>query len=123
MDKVEQKVAPMDIQAWRQEKFLPWKAEMEKYNAARKTQMEKLHAGLEQLETIVALLLEGRTRQAMLAWNTLELHPKLSDLRLSDDGQTLRLIDTAGAVTLLRLDELILELQRMVDGADAGPGN
>ncbi|PZP39008.1 MAG: hypothetical protein DI585_05535 [Pseudomonas fluorescens] len=60
------------------------------------------------------MLIEGRTKQAVMAWNTLQLHPKLKDIRVSGDGEALTLVPTDGALTVLKLDEVIVELQAVL---------
>lgn len=112
MSDVEKK---MDVQAWKRDVFMPWKEAVAKYNDEKLQQANKLRAHAGQLETIVALLMEGKTKNAMLAWNTLELHPKLKDIKLGDDGDTLRLVDNSGEVTVLRLEDLIDDLQRLME--------
>lgn len=104
-----------EVQAWKRDVFEPWKARMEEYQAQKAQELDRLRANAAQLETIVGLLIDGRTRQAMLAWNALELHPKLRDLRISGDAETLTLVDDAGKVSVLKLDTLIAELAQMLD--------
>ena len=83
---------------------------------ARRQQAARLHQHLGQLQTIVALLLDGKTRQALLAWNTLQLHPALRDIKLGDGGETLTLVDMGGRTSVLRVDDLIADVQAMLDG-------
>ena len=106
----------MTVAEWKQQKFEPWKRQMDVYRAEREIQMGKLkeHAG--QLQTIVAMLAEGKTKQATLAWNTLQLHPKLKDVRVSPDGEILTLVAMDGAPQVLKLDQLIGELEAMFKG-------
>jgi hypothetical protein len=103
-----------DVKVWQETEFLPWKQAMAKYMDERSQQMAKFRENIGALQTIVALLIEGRTKQAMLAWNTLQLHPKLKDLRVSGDGESLTLVGTDGQLTLLKLDDVIAELQQLV---------
>jgi hypothetical protein len=103
-----------DVKVWQETEFLPWKQAMAKYMDERSQQMAKFRENIGALQTIVALLIEGRTKQAMLAWNTLQLHPKLKELRVSGDGESLTLVGTDGQLTLLKLDDVIAELQQLV---------
>jgi len=106
-------MAKMDLQTWREQEFLPWKAAMAKYRDEKAQQLAKFRQHAGELQTIVALLCEGRTRQALLAWNTLGLHPKLKDLRVSGDGESLTLVGVDGELTVLRLDDVIADLEAM----------
>jgi hypothetical protein len=103
-----------EAKAWREKEFLPWKDAMAKYLDERGQQMTKLKAHAGDLQTIVALLIEGRTRQALLAWNTLGLHPHLKDLRVS--GESLTLVGIDGTPTVLTLDDMIADLQGLLKG-------
>ena len=103
-----------DVVAWQEKEFLPWKAAMAKYRDERGQQMARLKDHASQLQGIVALLIEGRTKPALLAWNTLQLHPKLKDLRVSGDGESVTLVATDGALTLLKLDDVIGDLERLL---------
>lgn len=105
-----------DVQAWKREVFEPWKEKMAAYNQQKAEEMARLREHAGQLEAMVAMLLEGKTKSAMLAWNALGMHPKLRDLRLSDDGETLTLVDEAAQVTVLKLETLMAELQQMLEG-------
>lgn len=100
------------VKNWREKEFLPWKDAMAKYLDERGQQMAKLKAHAGELQTIVALLIEGRTRQALLAWNTLGLHPRLKDLRVN--GESLTLVGTDGSLTVLMLDDMIADLQALL---------
>lgn len=113
---VDVKDALAQAQAWKKDVLEPWKAQMAAYNEQKAAEMEKMKAHAAQLETIVGLLLDGKTRAAMLAWNALQLHPKLRDLRVGGDGETLTLVDVAGTVTVLKLDVLMQELQALLQG-------
>lgn len=114
-------MADMTIEQWHEQQFLPWKRAVAKYMDEKQQQMQRLHQNMGQLQVIVALLLEGRTRQALLAWNTLQLHPKLVDIRLGEDGQVLTLVASGGGVTVLRLDDVIEDLQRLLDERGSAP--
>lgn len=102
------------VQEWQEKDFLPWKAAMAAYLDKRNQQQAKLkqHAG--ELQAIVAMLIEGRTKQALLAWNTLQLHPKLKDIRLASDGESLTLVTTDGQLTVVKLDDVIADLAALL---------
>lgn len=114
-------MADLTLQQWHEQQFLPWKRAVAQYLDEKQQQEARLHENIGQLQTIVALLLDGRTRPALLAWNTLQLHPKLSDIRVGQDGQTLSLVQAGGKVTIMRLDDIIDDLQRMLDERAANP--
>lgn len=97
---------------WQEQDFLPWKRKMEAYAAEKKRQLERMRTHAGSLQAMVAMLVEGRTKQAVLAWNTLDIHPKLKDVRVSADGETLTLVATDGTPDVIRLDDLLAELQK-----------
>lgn len=103
------------VQEWKDKEFLPWKDAMAKYLDQRGQQMARLKQNAAELQTIVAMLGEGRTKQAMMTWNTLGLQPKLKDLRVGGDGESLSLVATDGKVTVLMLDDLIADLQQLLE--------
>lgn len=113
-------MADLTLQEWHEQQFLPWKQAVAKYIDEKQTLLAKLHQNIGQLQTIVALLLDGKTRPALLAWNALQLHPRLEDIRLGKDGETLTLVSAQG-VQVMRLDDLIEDLQRLLDERDALP--
>lgn len=102
----------MTAREWQEREFLPWKRKMEDYTAQRAEQAARLKRHAASLQVMVAMLVEGRTKQAVLAWNTLELHPKLKDVRVSPDGETLTLVATDGTPNVVKLDDLLAELQK-----------
>lgn len=111
----------LTLQEWHEKQFLPWKQAVAKYLDEKQQQEARLHENIGQLQTIVALLLDGRTRPALLAWNALQLHPKLSDIRIGSDGLTMSLVQTDGKVTVMKLEDIIDDLQRLLDERAANP--
>ncbi|RYG61718.1 MAG: hypothetical protein EON60_02520 [Alphaproteobacteria bacterium] len=101
-----------EAKAWQEKEFLPWKAAMEEYVDTRGQQLMKLKRSAGELQTIVAMLTQGRTKQAMLAWNALDLQPKLKDIRVGRDNLTL--VGTDGQITQLMLDDMIAELSALL---------
>jgi len=91
---------------------------MEAYRSERQAQMMKLRDNAAQLQAIVAMLLEGRTKQAVMGWNTLALAPRVKDIRMSADGETLTLVTVEGEPVVLRLDDLLAELQALLEGKE-----
>lgn len=104
----------MTAKEWQEREFLPWKRKMESYTADKAEQVARMRKHASSLQAMVAMLVEGRTKQAVLAWNTLELHPKLKDVRVSPDGETLTLVATDGTPEVIRLDDLLTELQKVL---------
>ncbi len=76
---------------------------------------ERFHQHVGQLQSIVALLLENRTQQALLAWNSLHLNPELVDIRLMSGGDQVVLVPKDGTPAVLKLDDVIDDLQRMLE--------
>jgi hypothetical protein len=103
----------VNVKDWQEKEFLPWKRAMEKHLDDRKRQMDSLRAHAEELQVIVGLLMEGRTRQALTAWNVLKLEPKLSDIRLDSSGDVLTLVTRDGNPIVLKLDEVAAELEKL----------
>jgi hypothetical protein len=108
-------VKPMGIREWHATQFVPWQQAMAKYKNDQAQQLQKLKDNAGSLQTIVAMLLEGKTKAALLAWNTLQLHPKLRDIRLGSDGETLTLVPEGALPVVLKLDDLLDELQQILD--------
>lgn len=98
---------------WVQTKLLPWKAQTAAYRKAYEDHMTALKAALPQLETMVGLLLDGKTRAAVLAWNTLGLPPRVQDIRVSADGTTLTLLPAGGSPIVLKTETLLAELEQL----------
>ena len=101
-----------DAKAWQENEFLPWKAAMQAYTDERAQQMAKFRRSAAELQSIIAMLAEGRTRQALLAWNALDLQPKLKDLRVGRDNLTLVAMD--GQIIQMAFDDMIAELDMLL---------
>jgi hypothetical protein len=108
-------MAEMTVQEWHQKQFLPWKVAVAKVLQQRQAEQQMFQQHVGQLQSILALLLEGRDRQAVLAWNTLHLKPTLRDLRLQADNETVILVPLHGDPVQMKLDDIIDDLQRMLD--------
>ncbi|NBX86888.1 MAG: hypothetical protein EBQ80_06645 [Proteobacteria bacterium] len=105
----------MSVKEWHEQQFLPWKRAVAKYLDEKRVQEALLQQNLGQLQTIVALLLEGRTKPALMAWNSLQLNPRLENIKLEQQGEVLVLIQQGGGVLRLQLDDVVEDLQRMLD--------
>lgn len=114
-----EKMKDMSIQEWHDKQFVPWKQAVAGYLAEKNRQKERLHQHVGQLQTIVALLLDGKPRQAMQAWNALGLNPLLKDIDLSRDGEHVTLTEPNGKVHRLLMDDVVDDLQRLLDERDA----
>lgn len=108
-------MADMTVKEWHEQQFLPWKQAVAKYLDEKRVQEALLQQNLGQLQTIVALLLEGRTKPALLAWNSLQLNPRLESIKLEQNGEVLVLVQQGGGVMRLQLDDVVEDLQRMLD--------
>ena len=104
----------MTIKDWHEQQFLPWKRAMAGVVENRAMQAAKLQANIGQLQTVLALVMDGKTRSALLAWNTLQLHPALKDLQLGEGGEVLTLVTTGDEVQVLRVDDVVDGLERML---------
>ncbi|HEX2858688.1 MAG TPA: hypothetical protein VHP58_00560 [Alphaproteobacteria bacterium] len=108
-------MADLTLKQWHEQQFLPWKQAVAKVMEKRQEEREMFQQHVGQLQSILALLLEGRNRQAVLAWNTLHLKPTLADIRLGSDSETVTLMPLSGEPLQMGLDEIIADLQRMLD--------
>lgn len=108
-------VKPMGIREWHATQFVPWQQAMAQYKNAQAQQLAKVKTNAGRLQAIVGMLIEGKTKAALLAWNTLELHPKLRDIRIGSDGETLTLVPEGTAPVVVKLDDLLDELQQILD--------
>ena len=104
----------MTMKQWHEEQFLPWKQAVAKVIDDRKAQAEKFQANMGQLQTVLALVMDGKTRSAVMAWNALQLHPPLSDMKLAQDGESLTLVTTGNEVRVLRVEDVVADLERML---------
>lgn len=104
----------MDVKQWYEQQFLPWKQAVADVLDNRAAQQRAWHVHVGQLQAIAALLLDGKTRQAVMAWNTLRLHPALRDMQLEQGGDVVRLVDASGTESRLRVDDVLAELERML---------
>lgn len=114
-------MSEMNIQQWRDEQLVPWQLAVQGYVADKQGQAQRLRQHVGALQTIVGLLLEGRTKPAMLAWNTLNLHPQLRDLRLSRDGEVLTLVRNDGQSQRLAMVTVLRDVQRLLDAPVEAP--
>jgi hypothetical protein len=105
---------PSAIQRWRHEQFLPWLQQAQAYNLAKEQQQARLRQHLPALQTMVGLLLEGQTKRAVLAWNSLSLEPALAEIVLSKDGEQVLLRAKGGRTETLALTEIIAALQTFI---------
>ncbi|MFZ2587891.1 MAG: hypothetical protein WAZ18_07240 [Alphaproteobacteria bacterium] len=108
------KMAEMTVKQWHDEQFLPWKKAVADVVETRKQADAKLQANIGQLQTVLALVMDGKTRSAVMAWNALQLHPALKDIRLGNDGDALTLVTTADEVHVVRVEEVVDGLERML---------
>lgn len=73
-----------------------------------------IHKHVKVLQTVVALLLDKQPRHALHLWNSQQLQPKLRDVRLSGDGETLVLAPVVGVPVVMALDDVIGELEALM---------
>lgn len=62
------------------------------------------------LQTMVALLMDNNTRSALLLWNGMHAQPPLKDMKISGDGEVLRLDPVVGEPIVVSLESVIEEL-------------
>lgn len=105
----------MNVKQWHEQQFLPWKQAVAKVLDDRAAQQQALYQNMGQLQAVVALLLDGKAKQAVMAWNTLQLHPALREVAVLQDGESIRLVETSGRARVLKVDDLLADLQRLLD--------
>jgi hypothetical protein len=105
-------MADMNVRQWQMNQLEPFRQAVAEVTSEEPVELQQ-HIG--QLQSIVALLLENRTQQALMAWNSLHLKPVLRDLRMGPGGEYLVLAPAQGELVTLRMDEVIEDLQRMLD--------
>lgn len=101
------------VHDWHTHEFLPWLAKAQSYQAEKAEQQAALRRHLPALQTMVGLLLEGQTKRAVLAWNSLNLEPILAEIVVSKDGEQVLLRAKGGRTEILALDELIAGLKAL----------
>lgn len=105
----------MDVRQWQARQEEPFRRAVAAVTENTAGEAVQFHQHVGQLQSIVALLLDNRVRQALLAWNSLHLKPALRDIRLVDGGARAVLVPQDGDPVLLRLDDVIDDLQRMLE--------
>jgi hypothetical protein len=108
-----------NLTQWHQEEFLPWQQAAQRYLQAKEQQRQKFLDSVGGLQTVVALLLSGKTKAAVLAWNNLGLHPQLQEIKLSLDGGVVTLVTMSGEPTVLKVNDMLQELQQLLDSKTA----
>lgn len=98
------------LETWVETQLKPWQQEVAAHMQAKAEALARVKAHGPQLEAMLGLLMEGRTRAALLAWNALGIPPLLEDIRVSDDGARITLVARGGQVTVLDVDALDKEL-------------
>ena len=74
----------------------------------------------ENVQGVVALLLDGKPKQAVAAWNALQAEPQLKVIRLGADGESLTLVPVKGAPLVTTVDAVIAELEGLLMAQKAG---
>ncbi|MCP5405779.1 MAG: hypothetical protein H6922_06125 [Pseudomonadaceae bacterium] len=105
----------MDLKQWHEQQFLPWKQAVARIMDDRAAQQKLLQQHVGQLQVVLALLMDGKVRAAVNAWNTLQLSPVLENMLLSADGESVELVEVGGRKMVLRLDDVLEDLQRLLD--------
>lgn len=101
-------------QQWYETEFLPWKAKANAYSAEKAAQQAKLRQHLPALQTMVGLLMEGQTKRAVMAWNSLGLQPMLTEIILGKNGEDVLLRTKGGVAEHMTLDAMIAGLDALV---------
>ncbi|PIZ31055.1 MAG: hypothetical protein COY40_03025 [Alphaproteobacteria bacterium CG_4_10_14_0_8_um_filter_53_9] len=106
--------AEMDITAWYDKQFLPWREAVRTVTLDEEARKVKLQRHIGQLQTIVAMLMDGKAKSALMAWNALQLHPTLTAIALADNGDSLALTEQSGKNLTLRMDDVVAELEGLL---------
>lgn len=113
-------MAEQNIKDWYAHEFTPWRDAMSKYREARSQSEAAFASHMNELQTLAALLLDGRTKQAVLLWNTLGLPPALASIELDRRRDVLVLVTPGKQEIVLQLDDVLADLQAMMDHKKAG---
>jgi hypothetical protein len=108
----------MNVKEWYEGQFVPWKNAVNKYLDLKTQNERRFTEHMGQLQTIITLLLDGRTKQAVLAWNSLQLQPALAEIELETARDELTLVLPAGKRVKLKLDDLIDDVQALLDARE-----
>lgn len=101
------------VQNWLDQEFLPWQAKARSYAGEKQALQQRLRQQLPALQTLVGMLLEGQTKRAVMAWNSLGLEPLLAEIVLNRTGTEVMLRAKGGKTEVVNLDEVIATLQQL----------
>ena len=108
-------MAEQNIKDWYMQEFTPWREAMGKYREALSQGEATFVKHMNELQTLAALLLDGRTKQALLLWNTLGLPPALASIELDRKRDVLVLVTPGKQEIVLQLDDVLADLQAMLE--------
>lgn len=103
------------MRKWQEEEFLPWKQAAEQYQNEKQRMTDKLRQNAAELKYIISLLLDQREREAVRAWNQLDLEPALQDIRLNLNRGTIEMILFNGERAMLNIDQMLNDLKKVMD--------
>ena len=108
-------------QHWYETEFLPWKAKANAYSAEKAAQQNLLRQHVPALQTMVGLLMEGQTKRAVMAWNSLGLQPMLTEIVIGKQGDEILLRTRGGKAETMNVDAMIAGLEALVAEPAAQP--
>lgn len=103
------------LDIYRKNELEPWKAEVAKLEAQLSKNKANLKQNIPSLQSLVALLLENKTSEAVKIWNNLQLQPVLKSLKVNHKIEHVQFHLANGEMIELTLDVLLEELQTFIE--------
>lgn len=100
------------IRDWYNDDFAPWQRKVADLEAMQGEQRQKLRAHLPELQALVGMLLDGKTKQAVDLWNRLGIHPALRNVEMLGGGDMLKVTEAGGNAS----DVSVADIVRLVEG-------
>ena len=103
-----------NIQQWREEEFLPWKEKMRVFLEQRENSNGSLKQQAKSMQRLVGFLLDGKVSEAVTMWNELGLKPKLAEVSLDWQQDTITLQPVTGSHIILNIDDVLADLAEIL---------
>lgn len=99
------------IRDWYDQDYAPWQRKVADMAAVQDEQQKKLKAHLPELQALVGMLLDGKTKAAVALWNRLGIHPALRGIEVAKDGQTLTVVEAGGTVSSMAMGDVVTAVE------------
>lgn len=101
------------IRDWYNDEFAPWQRKVGELEAMQAEQRKTLGAHLPELQALVGMLLDGKTKQAVDLWNRLGIHPALRGIEVAQGGEMLTVQEAGGSVQQVSMGEVVAVIERL----------